>query len=125
MYAQRFIEADLRAFATPGSMGVVTGIEFIRCFWPVSSVPFSPFAPGSSGLVVQGPPTPRNIVFPEDTIFAEGTRYDCVFVVAPTCVCRAEPIALKPGQEDVRRCALCCTEIDVAWARVIASEEGR
>jgi len=27
------------------------------------------FAEGSSGLEVQGPPTPRNVVFPPDTVF--------------------------------------------------------
>jgi hypothetical protein len=53
----------------PGMAGVVTDTHFIRCFWPRLTEPTKIFAEGSSGLVVQGPPTPRNVVFPEDTLF--------------------------------------------------------
>jgi hypothetical protein len=53
------------------SMGVVTDTHFIRCYWPALTEPTRIFAEGSSGLVVQGPPTPRNVVFPDDTVFPE------------------------------------------------------
>lgn len=49
--------------------GVVTNTRFVRCFWPQFDLPTKLFAEGSSGLVVIGPPTPRNIVFPADTEF--------------------------------------------------------
>lgn len=52
-----------------GSMGVVTDTRFVRCFWPRLDRPTMLFAEGSSGLEVQGPPTPRNVVFPPDTVF--------------------------------------------------------
>lgn len=53
----------------PGSMGVVTNTRFVRCYWPPLDQPSALFAPGSSGIEVQGPPTPRNVVFPGDTVF--------------------------------------------------------
>lgn len=53
------------------SMGVVNDTRFIRCFWPAFDQPTSIFAAGSSGLIVQGPPAPANIVFPDDTIFPD------------------------------------------------------
>ena len=58
-------------FAATGSMGVVNDVQFIRCFWPRLAEPTRIFAPGSSGLIVQGPPTPRNVVFPDDTVFPD------------------------------------------------------
>lgn len=66
----------------PGKAGVVTDTHFIRCFWPRLTEPTRIFAPGSSGLIVQGPPTPRNVVFPDDTVFpdivtdAEGVAWE-------------------------------------------------
>jgi hypothetical protein len=73
------VGARLQRFNTPGSLGVVKDTRYIRCFWPLLDVPFSPFAQGSSGIVVEGPPTPRNILFPPDTVFLNGTRGDCFF----------------------------------------------
>lgn len=55
----------------PGKAGVVTDTHFIRCFWPHLTEPTRIFAEGSSGLIVQGPPTPRNVIFPDDTVFPE------------------------------------------------------
>jgi hypothetical protein len=55
----------------PGSAGIVTDTHFIRCYWPRLTEPTKIFAEGSSGILVQGPPTPRNVVFPEDTVFPE------------------------------------------------------
>lgn len=61
--------ANLRSFTTPGSMGVVTDTRYVRCIWPALDAPVSLFAEGSSGIEVQGPPTPRNVVFPVGTSF--------------------------------------------------------
>jgi hypothetical protein len=75
----------LQAFNTPGSLGVVKDTRYIRCFWPLNDLPFNPFAEGSEGIEVQGPPTPRNILFPPGTRFLNGTRGDCLFeVTRPT-----------------------------------------
>ena len=71
--------ARLQKFTEPGSMGVVKDTAYIRCFWPSSELPFEPFAPGSSGIVVEGSPTPRNIIFPPNTVFSSNTRQDCFF----------------------------------------------
>lgn len=65
------IAARLYDFVKPGSMGIVHDTRFIRCFWPRLDYPVAIFAEGSSGIQVQGPPTPRNIVFPKDTVFPE------------------------------------------------------
>jgi hypothetical protein len=66
-----FINKRLYDWSAPGSAGVVTDTHFIRCSWPKLDVPTAIFAEGSSGIVVQGPPTPRNIIFPPDTQFPE------------------------------------------------------
>ncbi len=71
------VGARLQAFTAPGSLGRVTDTVYIRCFWPASELPFEPFAAGSSGIEVEGPPTPRNILFPADTIFRGRTRSNC------------------------------------------------
>lgn len=63
------VGARLQAFNTPGSLGVVTNTRYLGCKWPFVDAPFSPFADGSSGIYVDGPPTPRNIIFPPDTVF--------------------------------------------------------
>lgn len=73
------VGARLQRFNTRGSMGVVTNTRYIRCFWPVPSRPTRLFAEGSSGIEVEGPPTPRNIIFPPGTVFLNGTRGDCFF----------------------------------------------
>lgn len=62
------IGQSFREFNTPGSMGVVRNVRYIRCFWPVLDDPVALFASGSNHIEVQGPPTPRNVVFPPDTI---------------------------------------------------------
>lgn len=69
----------LYEFDKAGALGVVTDTLFKNCFWPRSASPFNPFAQGSSGIEVEGPPTPRNIIFPDDTRFLNGTRGDCFF----------------------------------------------
>ncbi len=63
------VAARLQRFAAPGSMGVVTDTRFVRCFWPKLDRPTPIFAEGSSGIRVVGNPTPRNVVFPKDTVF--------------------------------------------------------
>ena len=68
---QNFVGVRLQRFNTPGAMGLVNGARYIKCFWPVLDRPVMLFAPGSSGIEVMGPPTPRNVVFPPDTVFLE------------------------------------------------------
>lgn len=53
----------------PESMGVVKDMLYAHCFWPEIDQPTKLFAEGSSGIQVMGSPTPRNVVFPPDTIF--------------------------------------------------------
>lgn len=76
---QEFIGARLQIFIAPGSMGVVKNTKYTRCFWARLDEPTELFALGSSGLVIEGPPTPRNVIFPPDTVFANNTRPDCHF----------------------------------------------
>lgn len=64
---QEVIGADLREFKTTGSLGVVNDTKYVRCYWPALDSPVELFAKGSSGIQVQGPPTPRNVIFPVDT----------------------------------------------------------
>jgi hypothetical protein len=65
------VGARLQGFGTEGGMGTVSDTLFINCFWPRLDVPTALFAVGSSGLQVIGSPTPRNVVFPADTLFPE------------------------------------------------------
>lgn len=74
------IGARLQAFTAPGSLGIVKDTKYTRCFWPKLDQPTELFAKGSSGLVIEGPPTPRNVIFPPDTFFADNTRSDCHFL---------------------------------------------
>lgn len=67
----------LREFSTKGSLGVVTDVAFFQCYWPKLDQPTALFADGSSGIIVEGPPTPRNVIFPPGTLFMPGTRTDC------------------------------------------------
>ena len=60
----------------PESMGVVNDVRFVKCFWPKLDMPTPLFADGSSGIEVQGPPTPRNVIFPPDTVFLEHLSAD-------------------------------------------------
>lgn len=66
--------ARLQRFGQPGALGIVKDTIFRECFWPRPDQPTAIFAEGSSGLQVQGPPTPRNIIFPPDTIFLPHAR---------------------------------------------------
>lgn len=59
------------------NMGVVKDVRYTRCFWPKLDQPTELFAKSSSGLVIEGPPTPRNVIFPPDTVFVGHTRDDC------------------------------------------------
>lgn len=68
-------------FNTKGSMGVVKDTRYIRCFWPVLDQPVALFAEGSSGIEVEAPPTPRNVLFPPGTVFLNGTRDDAFYQV--------------------------------------------
>lgn len=76
----RILNARLQKFDTPGSLGVVADTTYVRCFWPRLDRPTELFAAGSSGIQVEGPPTPRNVVFPAGTVFLGGTRPDCMFL---------------------------------------------
>ena len=67
-----------------GDAGVVKDTLYRRCFFPVPEVAFTPFAEGSARIRVEGPPTPRNIIFPDDTQFINGTRGDCFFTSTTT-----------------------------------------
>lgn len=49
----------------------VEDTRFVRCFWPAFDQPTAIFPEGSKGIRVRGNPTPRNIVFPDDTVFEE------------------------------------------------------
>lgn len=65
------VGARLQKHGEPGAMGVVKDTRYIRCFWPHLKAPTKLFAEGSSGIEVMGPPTPRNVVFPPDTVFLD------------------------------------------------------
>src|SRR5262245_59256824 len=54
---------------TQASLGIVKDVRFVRCFWPKLDQPVALFSHLSSGVEVMGPPTPRNVVFPPDTVF--------------------------------------------------------
>lgn len=62
-------EMPAKDLTAPGVFGVVKDVRFVRCYWPSLDAPVALFADGSGGIEVQGPPTPRNVVFPPDTVF--------------------------------------------------------
>lgn len=66
-----FVGLDMRQATSPDSMGVVTDVRYHRCLWPDLALPTSIFAIGSAGIVVDGPNTPRNVIFPADTQFPD------------------------------------------------------
>lgn len=68
---KNIIGARFQSFVKPASMGVVNDTYYRRCYWPSLDRPTPLFADGSKGIIVEGPPTPRNVVFPPDTVFAE------------------------------------------------------
>ena len=68
---KNYVGHRFQKFDTTGAMGVRTDERYIRCFWPGVKVPTAIFVEGSSGLEVMGPPTPRNIIFPPDTVFLD------------------------------------------------------
>jgi hypothetical protein len=68
---QIVIGARLQAFTTTGSMGRVTDVHYIRCYWPQLDEPVALFAPGSNQIIVEGPPIPRNVIFPGGTVFRD------------------------------------------------------
>lgn len=57
----------LYEYTDPGSLEAVD-TYFIHCFWPRLERPTAIFTPESRGILVMGPPTPRNVVFPRDTV---------------------------------------------------------
>lgn len=67
----------LQQYMLPGSLGVVVDTRYIRCFWPRLDAPTKLFADGSFGISVMGPPLPRNVIFPDDTVF-EDTALDAL-----------------------------------------------
>lgn len=69
--AKVFIKHRFQKFDQLESMGVVNDTTYIGCFWPKLDKPTPLFAEGSSGIKVQGSPTPRNVVFPKDTEFLD------------------------------------------------------
>ena len=88
---KEIVGANLHEFVEPGSMGIVTETRYIKCYWPKLDEPTELFADGSGGLEIQGPPTPRNVIFPPDTKFLNvlsrdgrltdiPTKSDCFFV---------------------------------------------
>lgn len=88
--ATEVVNARLYEFNTPGSLGVVKDTVYRRCYWPSLDQPTALFAEGSAGIQVEGPPTPRNVIFPPDTVFLDRiledggapipTRGDCFFL---------------------------------------------
>lgn len=60
--------ADFRDCSAVGSMGLVNNVAYISCLWPRLDMPTALFSDGSDGIYVQGPPTPRNVLFPADTV---------------------------------------------------------
>jgi hypothetical protein len=74
--------ARLQGCRAEGCMGTVKDTVYIKCFWPVLDAPMKLFAEGSTGIEVEGPPTPRNIIFPAGTVFLNGTRSDVFFTAA-------------------------------------------
>jgi hypothetical protein len=60
---------NLFEFTERESMGEVHDVRFVRCYWPRLDRPVPLFSDKSSGIEVQGPPTPRNVIFPPDTVF--------------------------------------------------------
>lgn len=71
---------DLHLFTTAGSLGVVKDKTYTNCVWPFLEQPTALFATGSSGIKVQGPPTPRNVIFPAGTVALGNTRLDVLFL---------------------------------------------
>lgn len=68
-----------KRFQHINNLGLVYNTKYTRCFWPFFTEPVEFFSSESSGIIVEGPPTPRNVVFPTDTVFVQ-TREDCFFV---------------------------------------------
>src|SRR5262245_5473125 len=59
-----------RAGHTPRPRQVTAqNVRFVRALWPQFDRPTKLFTDDSCGLEIQGPPTPRNIIFPPDTVF--------------------------------------------------------
>lgn len=106
--------ARLQQYNTPGSMGLVTDTRYIRCFWPKFDTPTELFEKGSSGIVVMGPPTPRNIVFPPDTVFEEA-HFDA-FYPAEQAVMQLSPGRRGLVELNVQETAAWITAYDAAVA---------
>lgn len=60
---------NLFEFNTTGALKVQQDVLFQMCYWPQLDIPTDLFLLGSFGIQVQGPPTPRNVIFPPDTVF--------------------------------------------------------
>lgn len=82
------IGARLQGFAASGSAGVVRGMRFVNCYWPKLDRPTRIFADGSGGIEVLGT-TPRNVWFPDDTVFLD--YYPDALYPAEQAVLKAMP----------------------------------
>lgn len=101
--AKRVIRgANFFKFKKSDSMGVVTDTFYDRCFWPALDRPTALFAPGSFGIQVAGPPTPRNVIFPPDTVFLNTRRTNGEPSKVPT---RADCHFLRDRVKDYRTVA--------------------
>ena len=127
------VRARLQKFSAPGSLGIVQNTRYLHCFWPSLDKPTALFATGSSGIQVMGPPTPRNVIFPDDTVFLDrpdpaggtskfATRADCTFVRDPntkniTDLNTVDLASLGPID------AFGITELTMAQAKAIAAAD--
>ena len=101
------IGARLQGFTAPGSAGVVRNMRFINCYWPKLDRPTRIFAEGSGGLEVMGS-TPRNVWFPDDTVFLD--YYPDALYPAEQAVLKAMPfrrglVNLSPVEANIWQAA--------------------
>lgn len=85
---QIIVGARLQGFTAPGSAGVVRETRFVNCYWPPLDRPTRIFAEGSGGIEVMGR-TPRNVWFPDDTVFLD--YYPDALYPAEQAVLKAMP----------------------------------
>jgi hypothetical protein len=99
-----FVGMDFKVFSKEGSMGVVTDTMYVNCIWPKLDAPTRLFAEGSSGIVVMGSPTPRNVWFPDDVQFSQyypDAMYPAELAVKEAFPNRRTLINLSPAEAEV------------------------
>jgi hypothetical protein len=107
--AEERVNCDMKQFLEPGSAGIVKDVTFIDCKWPPLTHPVAIFAEGSSGIVVKGNPTPRNVIFPPDTNagpIEDAARTDVFFLKEGDFVSELPPEkveAFRTGEADVAK----------------------